>query len=488
MVEISHSYGIEVDYEVDNKAALGEGGFGQVCKCTHIATKQERACKRIRKKDVKDKKAFEREVELQKAMDHPNICRLYDVYQDAKMYYLCLEVCRGGELFDRIIEAQHFGEDTVGLVAKQMLSGILYMHSNNYAHRDLKPENYLLARDLPIEQTHLKLIDFGMSRKFVPGQPMSTRVVTPYYVSPEVLGGKYDEKCDIWSLGVIFYIPFCGSPPFFSQYDGRRGDEDIFKKVKTGKYTFEASEWKHVSPHAKKFVSDLLVLDAKKRPSSFEALEHPWVVEHMPKMKQVALSSEAMGSMKGFRKQGKVQKAALNMVAKNVPTDKVEELSEMFISMDVNNDGMLSMDELKKGLETSGLGEVGSDLTEMMSALDADGSGKIDYTEFVAATMSKKMANSYDSIWQVFKQFDPDNSGSISKDDLAIVLSEGTMDGFDGVQGELKDEILKLINDYDKNADGVIDFDEFMALMQEGWNQTRKGSMGKTKAEVQGAK
>merc|ERR1712078_394902 len=83
---------------------------------------------------------------------------------------------------------------------------------------------------------------------------------------------------------------------------------------------FEDSEWKHVSPHAKKFVADLLVLDAKKRPSAFEALEHPWVVEHMPKMKQVALSSEAMGSMKGFRKQGKVQKAALNMVAKNVPT------------------------------------------------------------------------------------------------------------------------------------------------------------------------
>merc|ERR1719316_1284905 len=137
---------------------------------------------------------------------------------------------------------------------------------------------------------------------------------------------------------------------------------------------------------------------------------------------------------------------------------------------------MLSMDELKKGLETSGLGEVNSDLSEMMAALDADGSGKIDYSEFVAATMNKKMANSYDSIWQVFKQFDRDNSGSISKDDLAIVLSDGALDGFDGVQGDLKDEIMKLITEYDKNSDGVIDFDEFMALMQEGWNQTKRAS------------
>jgi len=283
------------------------------------------------------------------------------------------------------------------------------------------------------------------------------------------------------------YILFCGSPPFYSQYEGKRGDEDIFKKIRKAKYTFEESEWKHVSNHARKFVSDLLVLDAKKRPSSFEALEHPWVVEHMPKMKQVNLSTEAMGSMKGFRKQGKVQKAALNMVAKNVPTDKVEELSEMFLSMDTNGDGMLSMDELKKGLMESGLSDVNENLTEMMEALDADGSGRIDYSEFVAATMSKKMANSYDSIWQVFKQFDRTNTGSITKDDLAIVLSEGSFDGFDGVTGDLKDEIMKLIQEYDKNSDGVIDFDEFMALMQEGWNQTRRSSLDKmkVKAEIQ---
>jgi calcium-dependent protein kinase len=355
------------------------------------------------------------------------------------------------------------------------------MHCNEMAHLDLKPENYLLLKDCEVEKNHLKLIDFGMSRKFTTGKPMSTRVVTPYYVAPEVLNGKYDEKCDIWSLGVIFYILFCGSPPFYSQYEGKRGDEDIFKKIRKAKYTFEDSEWKHVSPHARKFVSDLLVLDVKKRPSSFEALEHPWVVEHMPKMKQVALSSEALGSMKGFRKQGKVQKQALNMIAKNVPTDKVEELSDMFISMDVNGDGMLSMEELQNGLKTSGLDEVNADFAEMMMALDADGSGKIDYSEFVAATMNKKMANSYDSIWQVFKQFDRDNSGSISKDDLAIVLSDGSLDGFDGVQGDLKNEITQMIQEYDKNNDGVIDFDEFMAMMQESSKNTRN-SIAKTSA------
>jgi Ca2+-binding EF-hand superfamily protein len=107
--------------------------------------------------------------------------------------------------------------------------------------------------------------------------------------------------------------------------------------------------------------------------------------------------------------------------------------------------------------------------------------GRSTTTEFVAATMNKKMANSYDSIWQVFKQFDRGNTGSITKDDLAIVLSDGAMATFDGITGELKDDIIKLVNEYDTNSDGVIDFDEFMNLMQEGWKDSkRNGSLKHT--------
>jgi len=376
-------------------------------------------------------------------------------------------MCRGGELFDRIIEAQHFGEDTVGLVAKQMLSGILYMHSNNYAHRDLKPENYLLARDLPIEQTHLKLIDFGMSRKFVPGQAMTTRVVTPYYVAPEVLAGKYDEKCDIWSLGVIFYILFCGSPPFFSQYDGRRGDEDIFKKVKTGKYTFEASEWKHVSSEARKFVADMLVLDAKKRPTALQLLEHHWVVEHIPVFTAVPLSVSAIDSIKDFRQKGKLQKLALNMIAHFVEDEKVTELKLMFQTMDTDGNGTITIEEMKAGLESVGLAELTANLDQTMKALDNDGSGKIDYSEFIAATMEKKTALSYDYVWQVFKQFDRDNNGTINKDELAQILSDGHFSDYGHADGLSKADVEKTIDSFDTNHDGVIDFDEFMAAMMD---------------------
>jgi calcium-dependent protein kinase len=475
---VFHTHRIEEDYTLDDKKRLGEGGFGAVCTCEHKATKATRACKKIRKKDVKDKKAFEREVELQKSLDHPNICRIYDVYQDAKMYYIVLELCKGGELFDRIIQATHFGEHTVAFLAKQMIAALVYMHASCMAHRDLKPENYLLAQDLPVEDTHLKLIDFGMSRRFVKGTPMTTRVVTPYYVSPDVLSGKYTEACDMWSLGVIFYILFSGSPPFYSQYEGRKGDEDIFKKVKAGKYSFDSSEWKHVSSQARKFVGDILVMDPAKRPTAAQLLEHPWLVDHIPKSDPAPLTASAIDSLKQFTRKNKLQKAALHMVAKYVEDDHVNDLQKMFESMDKDGDGTLTIVEVKKGLHEAGLSELTAEMEQTMKELDTDGSGKIDYSEFLAATMDKKIYTQYDLVWQVFKQFDVDHSGTINKDNIATILTGGEVKRFEDAIGLQKNEIDEIMGKYDKDGSGDIDFDEFMALMTEGKNLIRAASRG----------
>jgi len=474
---VFHTNKIEEDYVLDDKKRLGEGGFGAVCTAHHKATKAARACKKIRKKDVKDKKAFEREVDLQKALDHPNICKVYDVYQDAKVYYIVLELCTGGELFDRIIQASHFGEHTVAFLAKQMLAALVYMHANNMAHRDLKPENYLLSTEAPVEDTHLKLIDFGMSRRYTPGTPMTTRVVTPYYVSPDVLSGKYTEACDIWSLGVIFYILFCGSPPFYSNYEGRKGDEDIFKKVKKGQYTFEASDWKHVSSQARKFVADLLVLDPTKRPTAAELLEHPWLVDHIPKAESVPLSVQAVESLRAFTKKNKLQKAALHMIAKYVEDDKVNDLQKMFETMDKDGDGTLTILEVKKGLLEAGLKELTSEMEKTMQDLDTDGSGKIDYSEFLAATMDKKVYMQYDVVWAVFKQFDVGHHGKITRDDLAMILTGGEVKHFEDAIGMQKSEIEDIMSQYDKDNSGDIDFDEFMALMNEG-KALKRGKSG----------
>merc|ERR550537_1578954 len=132
-------------------------------------------------------------------MDHPNIIKLYETFEDHRNIYLIMEICSGGELFDRIIETGHFTEVQAAIVMQQIMRGMFYMHEIKLTHRDLKPENFLFQTKDPIEKCTLKIIDFGLSCKFTEGGVLTTKAGTPYYVAPQVLAGKYDQSADLWS-------------------------------------------------------------------------------------------------------------------------------------------------------------------------------------------------------------------------------------------------------------------------------------------------
>lgn len=464
---------IEEDYELDKKAVLGTGGYGAVFECIHKKTKVHRACKRIAKKSVKNWAAFEREVSIQNALTHPNVCRLYDVYKDAKMYYIVLEICSGGDMFDRITGSKYgdvFTEKTVAHLAKQMLAGVHYCHDQGVAHRDLKPENYLLASKHNVMESPLKLTDFGASTRFTPGEPMVSKVVTPYYVSPDVLSGKYTEACDVWSLGVIFYILMCGQPPFFGN-----SDRDIMNSVKKGVYKFERDLWKSYSKDVQSFISSMLVMDPSKRTTIAELQHHPWVTRNVVEQ-EAPLTSSVLGNLRSFRSRDKLQKSILTVLAKYVDEQGVKELQDMFMSMDKDGNGTLTYEEVKKGMQTAGV-ELGPDIDDLLAGLDADGSGEIDYSEFLAAAMGKRSYEQYEMLWPVFKQFDRQGKGVITKDDLAVILSGGSCKSFEQAVGLEKDEIQKIMGKHDTDGSGDIDFDEFMALIKDAGGFMRGTTM-----------
>ena len=145
-------------------------------------------------------------------MDHPNILRMYEFYEDNCNYHLVTEICTGGELFDRIVEQEHLSEKYCAEIMEQVISGVNYCHQKNIVHRDLKPENLLLLNKKP--NSPIKIIDFGTSQAFDPTKKMKARLGTPYYIAPEVLNKKYNEKCDVWSCGVIMFVILSGYPPF----------------------------------------------------------------------------------------------------------------------------------------------------------------------------------------------------------------------------------------------------------------------------------
>lgn len=439
-----------------DRALLGEGSYGTVSKGTHKDTGALRAIKAIDKSKISDASRFQVEVDIQSALDHPNIVKLYEVFTDAKRVYLVMELCTGGELFDRIVaEAEkHDGErafDERGCATymQQILGAMSYLHKHEYVHRDIKPENFLLQD--PSEAAEIKVIDFGLAKRFVvgSGERMKTKAGTPYYVAPQVLEGNYDEKCDIWSCGVIAYILLCGYPPFYGD-----NDDQILKRVKKGDFEFNAADWKDVSDGAKDLIRKMLTKDPTKRPSASTMLEHPWLSSRAEASKGT-VSRDLGSKLKKFNSTSRMKKVALTLIAQQLKDDDLKELRDCFSKLDVNKDGTLTLDEIRNGMVTAKV-DLPEDLMDVIRHLDTDGSGNIDYTEFIAATLTKKQYMKREVMWAAFRVFDKDGDGTITKAELAQILNEQ----------ENMEYVESMVREVDLNGDGVISFEEFQAMME----------------------
>lgn len=451
----NHPGNIRDMYNIEAKK-LGEGTYGSVSCARHKATGAVRAVKTMSKGHVKNMERFQQEIAIMKVMDHPNIIKLYETFEDRRHLYLVMELCTGGELFDKIIEAGHFREMDAAVVVSHILHAIFYMHKNGVCHRDLKPENFLFLSKDPIDQNQLKLIDFGLSSLMGNGKAMSTKAGTPYYVAPQVLQGSYNHSCDIWSCGVIMYTLLCGYPPFYG-----KTDQEVLQKVKSGNFTFENKDWRHISEDAKGLIRMLLKFDPMQRLTAEQALQHEWIRCRAPRATTVSLQAGIVDNLRAFQSQHKMKKAALHIIAGQLSEEKIKVLRQTFEALDANGDGLLTSQELKDGMAKANLEHAGLDLDALMEGIDADGSGLIDYTEFLAATLDKKCYMQEDVCYTAFSVFDQDGDGHITLEELKKILENGSVD--QALHGRSSEEILKAV---DTNGDGSIDFEEFMAMMR----------------------
>ncbi|SBT76869.1 calcium-dependent protein kinase 3, putative [Plasmodium ovale] len=436
---------------------LGKGTYGCVYKATDKLLKIQRAVKVVSKKKLKNIPRFRQEIDIMKNLDHPNVVKLLETFEDNEHIYLVMELCTGGELFDKIVKKGSFVEIYASFIMKQVYSVLNYLHIRNICHRDIKPENFLFY-DKSTESL-IKVIDFGLASYFSDiNSEMKTKAGTPYYVAPQVLTGCYDYKCDLWSAGVLLYILLCGYPPFYGE-----SDHEILSMVKKGKFNFKGKEWNNITDEAKDLIKRCLTMDPMKRISASDALKHPWFRKKKCFFNlDVKMDIHVLENIKNYAFLLKFQKLAMTIIAQQSNDYDLQQLKAAFLHLDEEGKGNITKQQLKRGLESSGL-KLPPNFDVLLDQIDSDGSGKIDYTEFLAAALDRRHL-SKKLIYCAFRVFDVDNDGEITTAELAHILYNGNKKG--SITQKDVNRVKNMIREVDRNNDGKIDFYEFSEMMK----------------------
>mmetsp|Transcript_7946 Transcript_7946/g.9944 ORF Transcript_7946/g.9944 Transcript_7946/m.9944 type:complete len:379 (-) Transcript_7946:661-1797(-) len=315
------------EYYFDTKhpsgVLLGEGGFSKVLRGRSlegakggegVAVK----CVDMRKLQAQERIDLLREVGLLRKMNHPNIIRLFSMFEDKAnhMYFIVTELVEGGELFDRIVHKEFYKEVDARNTAEVVLDALNYLHERNIVHRDLKPENLLLKSEASDHEC--KLADFGFAIE-CQGEDQTAQLGTPGYVAPEILKSeRYGTPVDMWSCGVIIFVILGGYPPFPQpeMIDGRINHDETLDKIKKGEFEFDPTWWKEVSDDAKDLIKKLLCLDTKKRLTAKQALRHPWFLKDPGELTKHNLEKN-LQEMKRWNAKRKFRSAVHSVIAAN---------------------------------------------------------------------------------------------------------------------------------------------------------------------------
>ena len=446
---------------------LGSGSYGSVYKAKNIIMDHYVAIKIIEKvqENMIDDLEIKNEINILKTLSHPNIVKIYEFFDTPLYYYIVTEYCRKGELFAYIKNV--YNERQLSVLFYQVFSGLVYLHEKKILHRDLKLENLMVSeieKDVVTEEEYfwIKIIDFGTAKIFEKNRAEKAVIGSSYYIAPEVLKQRYNEKCDTWSVGVILYMTLVGTAPF----DGKT-DDDIIRKIKIGKYNKTNTRFNEHSEEVKDLVSKLLEKNIEKRLSAKEALNHPWFDKYGGRKLFCNFKPEDIKpyieNLFSYKYNSKLQELVIAFLVHNLSNnDQTLIILKMFRHFNIAGDCKLTKNELTNGLYTYKNKDDVDEMADIIfERLDGDNNGYIEYEEFLRACIDKKSLMTKENLKYAFKFLDKDNSKTLN----AQKIISAFLTKPNKANKEFEAIFNIILKEVDKDSDGIIDFDEFMELM-----------------------
>jgi calcium-dependent protein kinase len=432
------------------------GAFGKIVKARlRDDFGQLYAVKVIRKVDeFKDSLAM-REIELLKKMDHPHIVKFKEVYEDWAFYYIVLEYLQGGDLSKQLEASGSFEESLAKDFIWQVLLATNYLHHQKIVHGDLKPENFVLVK---MGNMHIKMIDFGLSDILKKRDYLSQLSGSRFYLAPEVLNGKYTEKRDLWSVGVMLYEFLTGQRPFVGE-----DEDELFENIRRGHYDIEPLKTAQVSEDAIKLIKNLLCFHPGARLSAKEAIHHAWFTDKRQEVIEAGkrlLTTDMLANIRSFSAASAFKRDLLALLVQSFEVEAVHQAcSKVFFLADQDFSGLIDPQELNELFLRKGIILQPGELEQIVRALHIRNKHAVTFLEFMIGVSPKEQLTNEAKLRILFKTLDTDKDGNLGFADLNNCFARFG-------RCVSRTQIESMITEADINNDRMINFAEFLEVMR----------------------
>ena len=363
-----------------DKRKLGFGHYGDVKKCIHKDTGVIRAVKIYNKERTGSLSLnhswFFRQIEVLSKISHPCLVKIHEFFEDRDNFFLVMDYHRGGDLLQKLRSCRRLDCSTIVKIMRQILIGVSYLHNLKIVHRDLKPENILIWEKG--EEVLIKITDFDTAGLLMENGKTSGTLGTAYYMAPELLEKEYDEKCDMWSVGIILYSLFTGHLPYTGM-----SDHQVLSNIQNVRIDFDSPELGRAPENAKNLLKRLLCKDPRKRISAREALAHPWIAEEQ---REVGKTREVLEKvLRPDQRTPSLTEFILTHFL--IPSDNYK-LDLAFLDLDTDHNGILTLEEVSsffRNFVTEN--EAREKATEFVEKIEAACEEFFTYEEFIGAAV-----------------------------------------------------------------------------------------------------